>query len=197
MVTAVPPAVVANLVVPLEVEDSVIVWAAVVGLLRASCSATVMGPRLAVADAVPDTVVEVITNLVAAPDVTVSVCVPEVSPLAATVMVGVPDLVSPLKNCADDEPAAIDTEVMDEPPEVAANVAVPVELDERVTVSAVVVELANESCSVTVIGPRAADDDATPDTAVEVTASWLTLLAMIDTLDVVAEARPEPAADRT
>ena len=95
VVTAVPPAVVANLVVPLEVEDSVIVWAAVVGLLRASCSATVMGPRLAVADAVPDTVVEVITNLVAAPDVTVSVCVPEVSPLAATVMVGVPDLVSP------------------------------------------------------------------------------------------------------
>ena len=86
---------------------------------------------------------------------------------------------------------------MDEPPEVAANVAVPVELDERVTVSAVVVELANESCSVTVIGPMAADDDATPDTAVEVTASWLTLLAMIDTLDVVAEARPEPAADRT
>ena len=95
MVIAAPPKVAAKTLVPLEVEDKVTVWAVVVGLPRASCSATVMGPTVALVEAPPDTAVEVTTNLVAAPDVTVSVCVPDVRPAAAAVMTGVPDLVSP------------------------------------------------------------------------------------------------------
>ena len=94
VVVAVPPKVAEN-DLPVELEARVTVWAVVVALPNVSCSATVIGPRVAVADAAPDTAVEVMTYLDAAAAVTVSTWVPDASPVAATVMVGVPDLVSP------------------------------------------------------------------------------------------------------
>src|ERR1700690_757786 len=57
------------------------------------------------------------------------------------------------------------TEVTVVPFKVAEKTAVPVLLDPRVTVSAVVVGLPKLSCSWTVIGPRLAVDDAAPETA--------------------------------
>ena len=68
----------------------------------------------------------------------------------------------------DDEPAMMETVVVDPPPEEAENWPVPVEFELRVTVSAVVVGLPEASCSWTVIGPRVALVDAAPDTCVEV-----------------------------
>ena len=89
----------------------------------------------------------------------------------------------------------MDAEVIAEAPDVAANVAVPEELDVRFTVAAAVVELPDESHSVTVIGPKVAVDDAEPDTAVEVIANWLAAPAMTDRLEVVVEvSRPSVAA---
>ena len=64
--------------------------------------------------------------------------------------------------------------MIDEPPDVAANVAVPVELDDRSTV--VVPATAgcpDASCRCTVIGPSVADNDAVPLTADDVIASFV------------------------
>ena len=60
------------------------------------------------------------------------------------------------------------------PPEVAANLVVPPELEVSVTVSAVVVGLPLTSCSWTVIGPMLAVALADADNAVVVKASLLT-----------------------
>ena len=79
---------------PAEVEERAIVSAVVVALLKMSCSATVIGPRVALEDAAPDTAVVVRTSLATPAGVMVSVWPPEVSPPEA-LMVGVPDLVSP------------------------------------------------------------------------------------------------------
>ena len=54
------------------------------------------------------------------------------------------------------------------PPGVAENTAVPLELEERLTVSATVVGLPNGSCSWTVIGPMLAELDAIADNGFEV-----------------------------
>ena len=89
-----PPEAAANSLVPAELEARVTDWAVVVGLFRASCSWTVIGPRVAVADAAPDTAVDVKAYLDGEPAVTVSTWVPlVVNPEA--VMVGVPARVSP------------------------------------------------------------------------------------------------------
>ena len=53
-----------------------------------------IGPKLALDDAAPETADEVNTSLTA-PAVMVSCCVPAVSPVAAAVTVGVAALVSP------------------------------------------------------------------------------------------------------
>ena len=71
------------------------VSAVVVGLPLASCSWTVIGPRLAVELTLADSAVEVMTNLLTPPTLTVSICVPEAKPVAAAVMVGLPARVSP------------------------------------------------------------------------------------------------------
>ena len=94
VVVAEPPEVAEKTAVPVELEARVTVWAVVAALPKESCSATVIGPRVAVADAAPDTAVEVMTYLDAAAAVTVSICVPGVVRPEA-VMVGLPALVSP------------------------------------------------------------------------------------------------------
>ena len=83
-----------NTAVPLEFDVKLTVSAVVVGLPLASSSWTVIGPKLALDDAAPETADEVNTSLLAAP-LMVSCCVPAVSPVAAAVIVGVPVLVSP------------------------------------------------------------------------------------------------------
>src|ERR1700684_230109 len=54
--------------------------------------------------------------------------------------------------------------LMPVPPEVAENLAVPVEFELKVTVSAVVVGLPSASCSWTASGPRVAEAEAGPET---------------------------------
>ena len=85
------------------------------------------------------------------------------------------------------------TEVRGVPPEVAANSLVPVELDERLTVSAVVEALPNASRSCTVIGPNVGLLDAAPDTVPLVKISWAAGPAVMLSC-WVAEVRPVTAA---
>src|SRR3984957_8730133 len=93
-VVAVEPQDVAHNRPPVEVEPKVAVSAPVVGLPKASCSWTVIGPRVGLEDAAPETGAEVMTNFEGDPAVMVSIWVALVSAPEA-VMVGVPDLVSP------------------------------------------------------------------------------------------------------
>ena len=93
VVTLAPPEVAANLA-PDEVEERVTVSAVVVTLPNASCSCTVSGPSVALADAGPDTAVEVMTSLAGAPTVIVSDWVALVKD-PEVVTRGAPDLVSP------------------------------------------------------------------------------------------------------
>jgi hypothetical protein len=94
VVMALPDEVAENLAVPAEFEPKVTVSAVVVGLPKASCSWTVSGPKVALAEAVPERGVEVMTNFDGAPALMVSTWVPLVS-APETVMVGEPALVSP------------------------------------------------------------------------------------------------------
>jgi hypothetical protein len=61
-VTALPPEVAENVYAPGELEARVTVSAVVEGLPNGSCSATVIGPRVAVGDAAPDTGLDVTAN---------------------------------------------------------------------------------------------------------------------------------------
>ena len=92
-VVAVAPEVEANMP-PAEVVDRATVSAVVVALPKVSCSATVIGPSVALDAAAPDTAVVVMSSLLTAAGVIVSVCPPEVRPPEADT-VGVPDFVSP------------------------------------------------------------------------------------------------------
>src|SRR5277367_6092473 len=95
VVMAAPPEVAAN-ERPVEEEDKVTVSATVVGTPAAVSSVTVMGPRVALEDAAPETAVEVMTSLVGAATM-VSTWVPlAIAGVAVveTVMVGVPPTLS-------------------------------------------------------------------------------------------------------
>ena len=91
---------------------------------------------------------------------------------------------------ADDDPDGIETVVMALPDEVAENLAVPVELEPKVTVSAVVVGLPRASCSWTVSGPKVALAEAVPETGFEVMTNWLGEPAVMLKAVVVAEGSP-------
>ena len=95
-VTELPPEVVANLLVPEEFEArfTVVLLPGVTGLPKESWRWTVIGPRVALAEAEPDTGPEVMASLLAVAAVMVSVWVALVSEPDA-VMMGLPALVSP------------------------------------------------------------------------------------------------------
>ena len=94
-VVVTPPPDVAEKIPMPELDDRLTVSAMVVGFPSASCSWTVMGPRVGEDDAVPDTAAVVKTSLAGVPVPMASFWVSLVSPVAAAVMVGVPALVSP------------------------------------------------------------------------------------------------------
>ena len=94
-VTVDPPEEVANSVVPeLDVERFT-VSAVVDTLPKASSSSTLIGPRVALAEAAPDTGDVMNFSFAAGPGITVSCWVALVTPVAAALMVGVPARVSP------------------------------------------------------------------------------------------------------
>ena len=73
VVTDVPPLVAENTAVPVVFDENVTaVVPVVVGLPKVSCRCTVMGPSVAVAEAVPDTAVEVITSFATVAGLTVT-----------------------------------------------------------------------------------------------------------------------------
>jgi hypothetical protein len=76
----------------------------------------------------------------------------EVKPVAAPVMVGVPDVVSPYQKVAEDCPAGIVTDVTAAEPAELEKVPFREE-DVSVTVSGMIVKLLFAASSVTVIGP--------------------------------------------
>src|SRR5665213_1147801 len=82
----------------------------------------------------------------------------------------------------------MEIDVIGAPPGVAENTAVPVEFEDRFTVSAAVVGLPYASCSWTVIGPRLAPEDACPDTAFDVMANCATEAAVTLNGTLVTEA---------
>ena len=87
-------------------------------------------------------------------------------------------------------------EGMGAPPGVAENTVVPVELDERLTVSATVVGLPNGSCSWTVIGPMLAELDAMADAGFEVKTNWEGGAARTLKGELVPEVSPVSLAER-
>ena len=90
--TAVPPEVAEKMYVPVELEPRFTVSAVVAGLPNASCSWTVIGPRLAFCVAVPDTGLDVKANWEAGPELSAKVALtPVVSPLAVAFREKVPD----------------------------------------------------------------------------------------------------------
>src|SRR5690242_6992279 len=103
LVVVAPFCVAEKTAVPVEFEDSATVCAEVVGLPTPSCSWTVIAPRLAVEDALPETALEVMTSFVATLAI-VSCWVAVVSPDFAAVIVGVPPFVSPYQKLTDDDP---------------------------------------------------------------------------------------------
>jgi hypothetical protein len=95
-VTVEPFWVAENTAVPAVFDDKLTVSAVVVGFPNWSCSWTVIGPKLAVEDAAPDTADDVNTSLLAAAAVMVSDWVPlGDSPVANAVISGDPATVSP------------------------------------------------------------------------------------------------------
>ena len=84
------------------------------------------------------------------------------------------------------------TEVMAAPPEVAANSWVPAELDDKLTVSAVVLTLPKASCSCTVIGPNVGLAETPPDTGPVVKISWAAAPAVMVSCWVPRSARSPP-----
>ena len=88
VVMALPDEVAENLAVPAEFEPKVTVSAVVVGLPKASCSWTVSGPKVALAEAVPERGVEVMTNWLGEPALMLKgLVVAEGSPLLDAVRV--------------------------------------------------------------------------------------------------------------
>jgi hypothetical protein len=194
-VTADPPDEVANTAVPVEFEDRfTVVDPDVVGFPNVSCRCTVNGPNVAVADAAPDTADDVNASFATVAAVTVCTCVPDESPVAAAVTVGEPAFVSPYQIDAEDDPAPIEIDVTADPPDEAANTAVPVELEDRFTVvEPVVVTLPKASRRCTVSGPSVAGEEAAPDTADEVNASDAGAAPVI-VCACVADVRPDEDA---
>jgi hypothetical protein len=89
--TAVPPEVAEKMYVPVELEPRFTVSAVVAGLPNASCSWTVIGPRLAVCVAVPDTGLDVKANCEAGPELSAKVALTPVErPLAVALREKVP-----------------------------------------------------------------------------------------------------------
>jgi hypothetical protein len=171
---AVPFWVAENTPVPASVDDRLTMTAVAPtdGFPKGSSSCTRMGPRLAVDDAGPLAAKLVIATLVGADAEIVSCWVPLVKAVAAAVMVGVPALVSPYQKVAELLPDGMDTEVVGVPFLAAEKTAVPLELEESVTVSADLVGLSNWSRSCTVMGPKFAVVEVVPDTGLLVMTNW-------------------------
>ena len=93
---------------------------------------------------------------------------------------------------AEEDPLGMEIDVMAEPPEVAANECVPLELEARLTVSAVVVRLPKASCSWTVMGPMVDPDPAEPEAEVEVKANRNGVAAVMLNAFVVTVVSPVP-----
>ena len=96
MVMAVPPDEAAKLApADVDVRLTVVGFPAVARLPYASTCSTVIGPSVALLEALPETAAVVKSNLAGAPAVMTSCCVAEVRPVEVAVIVGVPGTSSP------------------------------------------------------------------------------------------------------